>query len=729
MTRAEFEAKYGFKAPVSSYTSTTQAVAPVKMTRAAYASRYGAVPEGHEGTSILSDVFNPQAFKDVWTKAAQDIASAKSTNMDPYQKVNTAIVQGGLAPFRSVSSGVSESSVGKAVSEAIDVPKRLESFGNLITPESAKDIIGQYALKTVQGYENMSAEEQQTQRNRLGVAEALSYFLGGSTKVPKKVGLPNAETVTNAVATPKTPPIKVDAFAEGKSLRSNIQAIAGEKFTEPQFKASVSRIASEPVYTKTANQPKDFLKGTAIRTKNVVQQYDGYFKDAEIALNDIKAEPPLSQVGSDIGDSFQSVIKMRSNVGKSLEEEVKKWGKLRVSVEEAVKNTVQELDDSGLSFNPRTRQLTSFQGSKFVPQEVDMLSGFLQRVQALGDAPTVRDINNFISRARTEMAFTKGETGVLGTTNAERIINGTIANLKESLNPEKNGIAQLRPYWKANSAYSDLSNFVEEGSGYLGKITQSGDFAKDASLAKSSVQSILNNGKKDWLLRLEALTDYKALDNSVLALQAMKDAGDYRGASLLQAIRDQGIPTSKAGFVGALIDKTVDVGKRAVLGKPSEQTRAYLKTLVKPTKSVLKTDLKVPDKALIASSTIPKTKKLASLESKIAKNVAEQKVAIKAKDYVLVAKLKQIYSTLVTKLKAEIKLIKDSMSDQSGHASLGNAPKANAFRVRELEDFITRQEKARDALLAKGLSPSNASVSKLEKTIKEATQRRNKLQG
>ena len=94
------------------------------------------------------------------------------------------------------------------------------------------------------------------------------------------------------------------------------------------------------------------------------------------------------------------------------------------------------------------------------------------------------------------------------------------------------------------------------------------------------MQSILNNGKKDWLIKLEELTGYPALDRAVIALQAMKDAGDFRGLSLLQTLSAGGAPTL-GGVTGQIVNLATDLGKRAVLGTAEDQTRAFLSSLSK----------------------------------------------------------------------------------------------------------------------------------------------------
>lgn len=342
------------------------------------------------------------------------------------------------------------------------------------------------------------------------------------------------------------------------------------------LKTSIAKKNVSPQLESSANRL--FLNGTE-RLEKPVATYDKYLTQSKTAIKDIKADPAISIVGENIGNAFEKVIEQRRSIGKIIGDELKTNGKIKINVNEPKTLFLNELSNSGLSYNPKTNSLTSFQGTKFVPEEINMLNKFTKNLVALGDNPSVSSIDNLIAKTRSELQFTKGQTGVMGTTNAERIINQGISNLKETLNPAVNKIKQLDKYWKANQAYSELSDFVDEGSAFLGKKTLSGDFAKDASVAKSSVQSILNQGKKDFLIELQNLTGYNSIDDAVIALQAMKDAGDYRGLSLLQTISETGVPTSKAGFTQKILDYVMEKGGRVVVGSPEEQTRAFLQSM------------------------------------------------------------------------------------------------------------------------------------------------------
>lgn len=82
-----------------------------------------------------------------------------------------------------------------------------------------------------------------------------------------------------------------------------------------------------------------------------------------------------------------------------------------------------------------------------------------------------------------------------------------------------------------------------------------------------------------------------------------------------------------------------------------------------PKSAVLeKARLSIPDKAVKAKVGVKKTKEITKLEDDIAKNVADQKKAIKKGDFTLVAALKEVYQVLVEELKKAIKYLNENAS-------------------------------------------------------------------
>lgn len=725
LSQKEFEKKYGKGA----YTALGRTAAP------------------------QTNIFNTQAAKNVWVKASEDIAYASAQSRanqitgqgDPFLGAKTSVIQGGLAPFRSLGAGLfGEGTSGGGAIQSADIGQKLDTAGSFINkqilPKGTSEKIGQTALDTVTGFQNMPREKQLEQRNLLGIAEGLGGLLGARNPFelrPLKLNPADADYVINATddvfesayqAGAKESAKTADSIVqEAQNLRQSIQAQTGASDASPLLRSTASRLTEDTAGAGTT--------GTTV----ALDRYNTAFEQAQANMIDTYQDSPIEAMGGEIGDAFLDVIRQQREVGKQLSKELEQYGNLKVSIEGAITNGLKQMSDSGLSFNPRTNQFTSFQGNAFAEPEINQLTEFFAKVRLLGDSPTVKQINDFVTRTNSELDLYKASANLTTTTNAERIIKTTLHNLKESLNPEVNGITQLTKYWDANNTYGKLKTFTKEGEKFLGKRTQTGDFARDASVAKSAVQSILNGGKKDWLIALEELTGYPALDNAVIALQAMKDAGDYKGLSLLQAIKDQGVPTSKAGLVGAIIDKAADSGKRALLGAPEEQTRAFLKSLAD--KGI---DLKTPSRPIKAPADVPRTKELAKIEKDIQENVAAQKKAIAKEDWPLVAKLKEAYQKLKAALNAEIKRIKGgngpdiTNNPQGGFFNLGEmlrsifgkkkVPRSEVpARIAEAQKYIRRQEKRIDQLIANGVKNDSRQIRKIEEQITKVARERDAL--
>ena len=95
-------------------------------------------------------------------------------------------------------------------------------------------------------------------------------------------------------------------------------------------------------------------------------------------------------------------------------------------------------------------------------------------------------------------------------------------------------------------------------------------------------------------------------------------------------------------------DRGMPIGKNAILEKASLEGKLPSKV-----------DLTKPSVKVGAKADVPKTPQISKLEGQIAKNVEAQKAAIKAGNFTLVSKLKEVYKHLVEKLKTLIKELKE----------------------------------------------------------------------
>lgn len=318
------------------------------------------------------------------------------------------------------------------------------------------------------------------------------------------------------------------------------------------------------------------IKASNQKTKNPLELYDEFAAQEQKFKVDGKEDMALGLVGERIGTAYEKAVELRRAAGKRMEEEIKVVGGERTDLGRGFMALEEELAGSGLRYDGETGTLYRTKTSKVTSQDRKIVQDYITKLNRLGANPTAAELDAFLSRTPKELKVFKQKNNITDVTNGERIVKQNLKALGNSLTGE-----QFSGYAKAKSDYAALSRFLDEGAKFLGKETASGDFAKDASLAKSAVQSILNQGKKDWLLKLEDVTGYPAFDESVLAVQAMKDAGNFRGTSLLELLtpkqaKPSGIPTSVIGATTKAIDVVAEFGAKKFVGTPADQTRRVI---------------------------------------------------------------------------------------------------------------------------------------------------------
>ena len=391
-------------------------------------------------------------------------------------------------------------------------------------------------------------------------------------------------TVTNPVGTAK------QTVSAGVSAVKN----AGASVVDTVTKRPSEIIGKTQNYLSRKNVGENF--DTSIRRisekGDPLAKYDEFYKQEQAYKNDAKQDMAINKVGERIGEAYDQVIKQRQEVGKKMGAEIEKIGGKKTDISESLKNFEAELKKQGLEYNttlPRQGNRTS----KMSTQDTQLINEYLRDLNKLGSNPTVAELDAFLSRVPREIDAFNSTNNVTKVTNGERIITNHLKKLRENLSPEKD--PSFAEYYEARKDYHELSDFLDEGSRFLGGKSQAGDYVKDASLAKSAVQSVLENGKKDWLLKLEDLTGYQAIDDSVLALQAMKDAGNFKGRSLLDLLSEgQEIPTSIKGIKDKVLEKAFEVGADKFVGTPAEQTRRVIMERMQQGKTEVPTQFETP---------------------------------------------------------------------------------------------------------------------------------------
>ena len=390
-------------------------------------------------------------------------------------------------------------------------------------------------------------------------------------RAPAKFG--RAKTEVPTIKTEPVTPPKTDVPPPKTPIKEPPTTV---NIRDPKFNGLRTEISKGNVNP----QVRTSIERMAGKGDDILKKYEEFYDQETRYKADPKEDTAISKVGENIGNAFERVVELRREAGRVMGDEIKRIGSQKVDLTDNFTNFETKLrDEANAVFDPKEGIKSTTRQSALTKEDTGLLNTYVKELNELGAQPSIGDVDAFVRRITSELELYKSKNNFT-TTNAERLVKSNLAELRDSFNPTKN--PELETYYKARQQYSNLSDFLEEGQSFLGKKTQSGDFAKDASVAKSSVQSVLNNGKKDWLIRLEDLTGYPAIDDASIALQAMKDAGNVQGRSLLELFSPENkapIPFSKEGMINKVLDTAVSGAKRAFVGTPKAQTIRVIKSL------------------------------------------------------------------------------------------------------------------------------------------------------
>lgn len=371
----------------------------------------------------------------------------------------------------------------------------------------------------------------------------------------------------------------------------------------------VSENVTSPVQTSAERlaQQAPLIGAGAAREAKPLDMYNS-FANAEDALlgnkklgikGDIKMPGAQGKLGDMMSGGFEQVIGLRRTAGEAMGTALKTIADKPTDIAAPTQNFVQHLaDDFNLGYNPLTKEFSTVRGdqSPLTSDDRQMLTTYLDELGKLGTNPSVGSLDAFMKRIPNELDVAKAAKNITKVTPAEAAIKGNLSSLRGELDAKINpdtGIAQkpyLQDYTKAKKDYARLSGIVDRGSTLLGGKDSEGNYIRDASVAKRAVQSIADGGTKDLLLSIEKETGIPLLDNANLALQAMKDAGNPMGHSLLELVTNagKGVPTDAQTLTERLIRAGGSVAKGKIIGSPADQTRALLKALENAAKKAKK---------------------------------------------------------------------------------------------------------------------------------------------
>lgn len=541
------------------------------------------------GASLISDNKNPvEKVAGVAEAGLGTVSSTLGSIFAPFTETNKAILPGeGFLPTvgRGMMTGAELAAISSVPTGGTASPLTIP-VGAAVSGLISAGMYGLNKLKEVPAVASLLEQHPEIEHIVEG-ALGLAGTIYGSKKTdvmntPVSEIPGNIAANTGATANAVAAPIATIADNTEKAITGGIdtaKAKLAEKNVNPQLESSATRLGDQ------GNNPEINRQGIGeTKIEDPTATYDKYLAQEKAFKGDIKQDTALGKVGEeDLGPAFDKVVKMRRDAGATMGSELEKVGETPTDTGESVAKLQTDLQKSGLTLNEEDNTFSAGKTSKVTAQDQALLNDYYAKLHALGPNPSVAELDAFLSKTPQEIDVYKNQNNITGTTNGMRIIQNNLRSLRDDLVPTNDaGQAvnpELQPYLDARSQYAKLSDFLDEGVKFMGTKTQDGDYSKDASMLKSAVQSVLNGGKKDWLVELENLTGNPILDKTVLALQAMKDAGNFRGQSLLETLNEGKVPTDVGGIKGKLIDWTLGKVKGAVLGSPEEQTRTFLNNL------------------------------------------------------------------------------------------------------------------------------------------------------
>lgn len=576
---------------------------------------------------------------DVARQSIEDRKAGKPSS--PWTGIK-ALGRGALRTVGAVAGGVADifsDALHPVVKQVAEPISNIPAVQRSATEGAGKDLLDNVEYGT-QKYKEFADKHPEAAKDLEDAFNVATLIVGeGATKPKPKIGLASevrTKPITEKFVPPEgTPPAKVTPeIPKTSTLKTKPAkpAVPFEVPETPKFNGLRTAISEKNVNP----QVQTSFERLAGKGEDVAKKYEGFFdQEVEYARN-AKADTAIAKVGENIGDAFEKVAKIRRDIGARMGNEIKRVGNEKIDISDSFQNFEQKLLDEANVVVEGKKIRSTTQQSALTRQDKGLLETYINDLNKLGTNPTAGNLDAFIRRVTNELELFKGKNNIMGTTNTERLIKSNLSELRDSFNPSKN--PNFETYFNAKKTYSNLSDFLEEGQSFLGKKTQSGDYAKDASIAKSSVQSVLNNGKKDWLIRLEDLTGYPAIDDAAVALQAMKDAGNVQGRSLLELFSPEAksaIPTSRGEVVKKIIDSAVSGGKRALVGSPKEQTLRVINSKTPKIDAFSKNKYKSLTEDLIKSGEESKTYIDSLADSAVSGDASVVKVPVKSLESIL----------------------------------------------------------------------------------------------
>ena len=605
MTRDEYEATYGVAPVLPTASKVDTSVAPRRMTRAEYEAEYSPKTQNYlqdAGSDIKQTGTN---IKSSFGNAKREVKSALGASMDGEQSNLRGFGQAVGLAAGGLSNIIGDTFIG-AVKTVL--PQKDKLWGAIPGEDTVKGAVGDV----------------------VGAGKALDEMTGSRVSKLVSEGKKGYEMMD-------------EAGKRDQKAKLGVASLGADFVGVGLGKKPLKRAVQEGA--EVIGEAKSFAK----QTKSIVDEF-----------NEQRRVTQNAEVGNELAEEIYKIENNYSNLRKAndFSRDAGEASRQRIAQTDVL---VDAVDEDGII---RTKQ-PGGAVDKYRAQTIDGMEDVVKQ-NLLREGSTLN-----LAQIKRALVLEVNRSGLEG------------ADLIAALNGVKNEIKGLKlradefdniPTVKAHEAKINTTKNINyltppETAAYRKAIARGYKTIVEEN-AKFDVKGVNAELSKylDDIKRLEAL-DGKRVKGGKLGKYTAQIVGSLAGAGAGGAV----------GGMGGMAVGTIVGGEAASLVKGKLMSRTFGKArgLEAPKNSILEDakmkgnlppelDLRTPSPRVGAKKDIPKTKEVVKLEAEISKNVEAQKAAIKAGDFTLVAKLKEIYAHLVEKLKEVIQKIKETPNREGG---------------------------------------------------------------
>lgn len=505
-----------------------------------------------------------------------------SQGIDKFGDYNQAVRDGASSKeqFKNLASGTAKiassiaGGIGDVVGESINQADQTITGGQVTQAigGAVKDFMDSKAGQQIQGAYNTYVPEGSVTRDVVeavgNVASAIPLVktAGTAVKLAQKVAKTgyNMATLTTDMVTsagkvatrvgteaPVGSPMRKVAEDFFKPTADEATLTSLNPFLVDKTKVSIP-IGDNKYIVKEIGKDTITAEEKALVKADILNRYETYYQKSKEFMKDPERSAgytSIDTVGQNIDKYVDVANKIRRETGKRMGEIEKNAKDLNVDLTNT--GSLQEFVNTVADMKGATR----FAGAEKLSPEMKTFLKDLNTLQQKG--ASVKNVLNFTRDWSNKLEDLKDNFG--GFTKDKRTLTNIERMVGDIKNQARNTLSeQDATYRELVDTYRQTSQLREEANRLLGKDGMYGDTVRGASTAKRAVKSVSDAGSRQFLLKLKELTGYDGMADARIALQAMEDAGDFKGLSLLEILKDgkKGVVSNAVEYAGEKIKGT-----------------------------------------------------------------------------------------------------------------------------------------------------------------------------